>query len=209
MTAQLALVGGDADLFDYPVPKSERLDGHHFVKWQSQRWLSSELCLMATFEVKGMARDLFDLAQSQSPPGTLPFAIPVIARLLRVDATLFEGLCRHDYGPLHNWQPCRCDDGEVRRYHPVVLGQIMDAMTRRESRALLTGSAAARQRRKRLTDALARAGVDARVLEDAVFVERCDTWLAEHWQTSRTDRAYAAVLSVAAKEKWFTPHRGT
>jgi hypothetical protein len=36
---------------------------------------ATALRLMASFEVKGMARDLFDLAQTQSPMGTLPRTI--------------------------------------------------------------------------------------------------------------------------------------
>ncbi|MES2753794.1 MAG: hypothetical protein V4659_03940 [Pseudomonadota bacterium] len=198
----------DADLFEYPIGRHERLDTHSFIKWQFHRWLGSKMSLMASYEVQGMARQLFDLSQTQSPPGTLPIERPVIARMLRVEVNHFESLCRHDYGPLQNWQPCRADDGELRLFHQVVLDQVQDALDRRERRDLTKTDRAQKMRKRRMVEAMAAAGVDASILADPVFVDRCDQWLSDHWKSNRSPDAYERVLSHAAKERWFAPHRG-
>jgi hypothetical protein len=202
MSAHLMAIP-DAGVFDYPVGSTDRLDGHSFVKWQFHRWMSSDMYLMSSFEAQGMALALFCIAQTQTPAGTLPPDRQMIARLLRVDQVAFENLCRHQYGPLHNWTPCRADDGKMRLYHPVVLEQVLDALDRRERRSLVNSDRAVRQRKRRLVDALRAAGVDASVLANQVFVDRCDGWLCENWRTNRDEAAYSRVLSVAAREKWF------
>jgi hypothetical protein len=127
-----------AETFEYPVSARERLDGNSFVKWHHLRWLGSATFLMAGYEAQGMTRALFDLSQTQSPPGTLPRDMVQIARMLRVDHVYFEGLCRHDYGPLRGWLPCVTPEGELRLYHAVVLEQVMDAVDRREAKVLAT-----------------------------------------------------------------------
>lgn len=194
--------------FVYPLSRHDRLDGHSFVKWQHLRWLSSALCLMGSFEVKGMARDLFDLAQTQSPVGTLPRDTALIARLLRADPHHFEALCRHPFGPLRGWRPCLVDDGEIRLYHPVVLEQVRDAIERREARALKNSEKAVAARRARLIQALRDLGCVEAMLADDVLIARMDDWLAENWKRRRDQTAYERVLIHAQREGWLGPRRG-
>lgn len=205
--ADLRPVAAD-EPFVYPLARHDRLDGHSFVKWQHLRWLSSDLCLMASFEVKGMARDLFDLAQTQSPVGTLPTDRALIARMLRCDPHHFEALCRHPFGPLRGWRPCVVDDGEVRLYHPVVLEQVQDAIERREQRALKNTEKAIRARRDRLIAALRDLGCVEDLLRDEVLIARMDDWLAANWKRRRDQAAYERVLIHASREGWLGPRRG-
>lgn len=190
-------------LFPYPIARAERLDGQTFVKWWHHRWLASEMHLMASFEVQGMARALFDLAQTQSPMGTLPKNLAIIARLLRVDVHAFEGLCRHAYGPLNGWRPCITDDGEVRLYHPVVLEQVKDALERREVWLQKKTDGAVKERRRRLVLALKDLGVADRVVADAALIERMDDWLSETWKAKRGPAAYHSAIIHARNMGWF------
>lgn len=193
----------DDGLFLYPIAKAERLDGQTFVKWWHHRWLASELCVMASFEVKGMARDLFDLAQTQSPMGTLPQDRAVIARLLRVETHHFDHLCRQKFSPMSGWNPCVTDEGEVRMYHPVVLEQVQDALNRREAWLASKTGAAVRERRRRLITALREMKVSAEVVADDALIERMDTWLVENWKTKRGAEAYHQVMVAARDGMWF------
>lgn len=203
MTAPHLAPVPDDGLFVYPIARGERLDGQTFVKWWHHRWLASDLCLMASFEVKGMARDLFDLAQTQSPMGTLPRDRAVVARLLRVDVRHFEGLCRLDYSPMSGWLPCVTDDGEARLFHPVVLEQVQDALNRREAWLASKTGAAVRERRRRLVAAMREMGVAAEVVADEALVERMDQWLVDNWKTKRGAEAYHRVMVAARENGWF------
>ena len=198
---RLTVVSDDGP-FLYPIPRHERLDGNSFVKWQHLRWLSSDMHLMASFEVKGMARDLFDLAQTQSPPGTLPQDHGHVARLLRVDAVHFSGLCRQPFGPLRGWLPCVTEDGEARLYHPVVLEQVRDAFDRREAKALANNAKAIAARRDRMVAALRSMGCDEEMLADEVLIDRMDNWLTANWKRRREAVAYQKALDHAARQGW-------
>lgn len=208
MTAPHLSTIPDDGPFAYPIHKADRLDGHSFVKWQHQRWLASDMHLMASYEVQGMARALFDLAQNQSPPGTLPMDRVVVARMLRVDPHHFESLCRHAYGPLRGWQPCLIDDGELRLYHAVVLEQVQDAFDRREARAVANNTKAIKARQVRMISELRAMGCNEALLRDAVLIERMEAWLTDHWKARRGPSAYERVLGVAQREGWFAPQRG-
>lgn len=111
----LKLVVAD-DLPEYPIARAVRLDGNSFVKWQHLRWLSSKTARRASWEVKGMARELFDLAQMQSPIGTLPDDDDDLADMLRVSVSRMRELRAMEFGPLRNWMPCM-SEGERRLMH--------------------------------------------------------------------------------------------
>lgn len=199
--APLLRINSLADLEEYPVGRDVRLDGHSFTKWEHNRWLASAMCLCATYEAKGMARDLFDHAQNQSPVGTLPDDDWQLSRMLRIDQAHWKVLREQRFGPLHGWERCTAS-GEVRLMHRVVLAQVQDALNRREMRSLSKEEQAERKRFQRLADGLAKLGVDEAVLGDGILMGRMDVWLSANCKGNRTREAYEAALVAARKEGW-------
>lgn len=189
------------DLPEYPIDRTTRLDGHSFVKWAHIRWLSSAMCKRATWEAKGMARELFDLAQLESPIGTLPDDDEELALMLRVDLHRMRELRAMRFGPLRNWSPC-LSDGERRLMHKVVLEQVRDALERREVHELSKEEKAAYQRVKRLREALAKMGTAADVLADDVLIGRMDEWLKAHCRGNRRQQHYDAAMLQAVNAGW-------
>jgi hypothetical protein len=199
--ASLQLVDA-AELPVYPIDRGTRLDGHAFLKWFHHRWLNSRMHLTASYEVQGMAFALFNIAQNQSPLGTLPDDDLELAALLRLDLPRWQEARARKMGPLHNWAPCLCD-AEIRLMHPVVLEMALDALERRESRALSKEEAAERQRVKRLRENLAEIGVSQAVLADGILIGRMEAWLTANWKGNRTRKAYDAVMVEAARAGWW------
>ena len=190
------------DLPEYPIGREETLAGNSFVKWQHQRWMSSSLFRLGTWECQGMARALFDFAQAETPVGTLPHDDQELAFLLRCPIGRVQELRAQRFGPLHGWYPCRSGT-EVRLMHDVVLEQVRDALDRRETRALSNDKKAVAMRLNRLRDALAREGMARDVLRDDVLIERMDQWLNEMGKRRRVGSDYRAALLHAAQMKWF------
>lgn len=204
-----AIVPVDAGkLTEYPVPRGVRLDGNSFVKWQHLRWLSSKMARRASYEVQGMARALFDMAQTQSPIGTLPADDEDLADLLRLDLHRWRELRAMTFGPLRNWRPC-LSDGEVRLMHPVVLEQVLDVLERREVHELSKEEKATYQRLKRIGEALIKLGVDRAVVGDDVLISRMDEWLKGHCKGNRKQPHYEAALLHAVNSGWLARPRGT
>jgi len=201
MTPALAPVPAPADLPEYPIARDTRLDGHSFIKWQHHRWMSSRLCLRGDFEVKGMAFDLFNTAQTQSPPGTLPFEYEDCALLIRADRARFVELCRRNIGPLHGWVPC-LSDGERRWMHPVVLAQVQDALERHELRSMSTQAAAQAKRIKRLREQLRGMGLGEDALRDDILIERMDEHLARVCHGNRSAQVVGRALQHAVAQGW-------
>lgn len=193
-----------ADLEEYPIGREERLDGHGFVKWFHHRWLHSKTHLKASYEVQGMARALFDLAQMQSPIGTLPDDDEELAMLLRVDLPRWRTLRALEFGPLRNWRRCLAA-GEVRLMHPVVLAQVQDALERREAHALSKEEKATYQRLKRLREGLKALGCSEDVLAEEVLIRRMDDWLRATCVGNRKPVHYERALQHAVREKWVAP----
>ncbi|WP_225030468.1 hypothetical protein [Xinfangfangia pollutisoli] len=191
-----------SDLPVYPIGRDERLDGHSFVKWWYHRWTSSRTFKLASWEAQGMARALFDMAQSESPVGTIPADNDELAVMLRTDARRIVDLRRQEFGPFRGWRPCLCD-GETRLMHPVVLEQVRDAIERRDQRALSGEELAARKRLQRLRDGLKECGLVEAALRDPVLMRRMDEWLAENWKKRRGSEAYGAVILHARRQNWF------
>lgn len=187
---------------DYPIGRDERLDQHGFVKWHFHRWLSSRTFRLSSWEVQGMARALFDMSQTESPVGTLPDDDAELAVMLRCDARRVRALRQDEFGPFRGWRPCR-SDGERRLMHPVVLEQVRDALERRDARSLSGEAKAEYQRLRRLREALAKLGMEARVLADDVLVNRMDLWLRENRKGRRDRAAYEAVILHAQRDRWF------
>jgi len=193
-----------ADLPDYPIPPGVRLDGNGFTKWQHMRWLNSASFRKMGWEAQGMHRALFDMAQMETPVGTLPDDDEELAVMLRIDARRVRELRVLEFGPLRHWVRCRCGD-QVRLMHPVVLEQVRDAIERRETRALSNAEKAVYARRRRLREALAALGLDAAVLADELLIERIDDWIGKR---RRTDAVYAQALLHAQAMRWFAPSYG-
>lgn len=191
----------DAALEPYPIDRAERLDAHAFVKWQHHRWLASRTFKLASWEVQGMARALFDLAQTESPVGTLPNDDEELAIMLRVEPRRLRELRKQDFGPLRGWRPCLCGN-EVRLMHPVVLEQVQDALERREIRQMSTEKKAEYQRIKRLREGLASIGLGPEALADEVLISRMDAWLCEKRPGRRTRAAYEDVMVQAQRAGW-------
>lgn len=191
----------DEGLPEYPVARDQRLDGHSFIKWQHVRWLSSRSYRLCTWEVQGMARALFDLAQLETPVGTLPDDDSELAHMLRVDTRRVGDLRKQEFGPLRGWTPCM-SEGERRLMHPVVLSQVRDAIERREVHELSKEDKATYQRLKRLREGLKRLGLDETVIGDDVLIGRMDEWLRQTCKGYRTQQNYSAALVHAVEQRW-------
>lgn len=186
---------------EYPISRSERLDAHSFVKWWHHRWFSSRTFKLASWEAQGMGRALFDMAQSESPIGTLPDDDAELAVMLRIDTRRVAELRRQEFGPFRGWRKC-VSDGEDRLMHPVVLEQVQDALERREQRGLSKEEQAVRKRIQRLRDGLRDHKVEAGALADDVLIRRMDDWLTANWRRSRTKEAYGRALVHAVEQRW-------
>jgi hypothetical protein len=201
MLAQVAKPVLSADLPVYPIGRDVRLQSHYFTMIQHHRWLNSEMHLTADMAVQGAALNLFFVAQSQSPLGTLPNDDVVLSRLLRIDLTTWRGLRDRPMGALHRWHPCLCGD-EVRLMHPVVLEVLQDAIARRDVREASNEEKAVDARLRRLRAALAELGCSKTVIADEVLIGRLDAWLVENVRGQRRASAYEAALAHAAAMGW-------
>ena len=177
MTGLTVVAGSDAGagLPRYPYGIEDRLDSHHFVPWERRRWLNSDMRLRGDAECRAHYLDLIWISYDQSPIGTLPDDVVLLAKMLMVERERFETLCRLPYGPLHNWTRCECDGGEVRLFHPMVLRTLTEAMARREDNRVKNEAANAAKRIQRLRISLA--GYDAKLAENDAAVRWIDEWL--------------------------------
>lgn len=127
--ADLSLVeAGEMEV--YPISASERLDSHYFVAWNLKRWRGSEFRRFgyADPEVGWFGRELFELAQDETPVGTLPTDDEALAFLLRLPLSRWNDLKSRSVTPLHGWHPVQCDSGQVRLAHPVVTEVALEAL---------------------------------------------------------------------------------
>ncbi|SOC11394.1 hypothetical protein SAMN05877809_105275 [Rhodobacter sp. JA431] len=178
-----------------------RLEGHFFVPWHFGRWLNSVMHLRASYEVQGVARTLFDIAQVQFPTGTLPDDDVQLSRLLRIDLVHWQALRAQDFGPLRGWFRVRCGS-EVRLAHPVVCEVISQVLERREERERASDAKAVAMRLKRLRDGLRALGASEDLVRDQVLIERMDRWLLDNVSGQRRVDAYERVMMLAVRERW-------
>ncbi|WP_299647961.1 hypothetical protein [uncultured Jannaschia sp.] len=177
-----ALVETD-ELPDYPFAHGDRLDSHFFMVWQRRRWLNSEMHLRGGWACQGVFFALINHAFDQSPIGTLPVDMGVLAKLVRCERGEFEAMCAQPYGPLHGWAPCNCD-GEVRLMHRVVLDTLTDGFARREDNRARTEAANSAKRLQRLRIQLT--GMEKSLGENDHAVRWIDEWLVDQGCTKRT-----------------------
>lgn len=200
-TQRLAVVTPN-NLPIYPIDRAERLDGHSFVKWQTARWLSSRTFKLASWEVQGMARALFDLCQTESPIGTLPDDDEELAMMLRVSLVRLRELRSMDLGPLRNWSRC-LSDGVIRLAHPVVTEQIKDALERRAMAQLSKEQKAIAVRLERLRKAMLANEVSQEVVADDLLIRRMDEWIEATHRGNRTQAVYRSAILHAVQSRWF------
>lgn len=185
MLNTLEVVGGqDAGLPVYPYGAEDRLDSHHFVPWERRRWLNSGMRLQGTPECRAIFLDLIWISYDQSPIGTLPADKVMLAKLTMIDRDHFSALCALPFGPLHKWEHCECEGGEVRLFHPMVLSTLNDAMARREDYRAKSEAASAARRLLRLRATLT--GYNADLGKNDAAVRFIDHWLAEQGCAKRS-----------------------
>lgn len=176
----IRLVDSD-DVFDYPIPSSERLESHYFITWHYRRWLKSEFRGLADPDVRAAGFDLFCEAQDEAPVGTLPMDERLLAKLAGVTLEQWTALCARPVGPLYGWAACRCDNGHMRLYHKVVLEMAKDALGMREDHLEKLEGERERKRLKALPEKIVRAGGTTRMAEDAAFILQFDQFIEDHF----------------------------
>ncbi|MFY1706236.1 hypothetical protein J3365_01950 [Tritonibacter scottomollicae] len=145
--------------------------------WERRRWLNSDMRLKGTPECRALYFDLINIAYDQTPVGTVPQDLETLAKLLLVDPGHFRSLCKLDYGPLHKWTPCICEDGEVRLMHPMVLRSLTEALSRKEDNRAKHEAANAAKRLQRLRMTVA--GYHAELAKNDAAIRWMDEWLVQ------------------------------
>lgn len=176
------LVSSD-ELPEYPLGAEERLDSHYFMAWERRRWLNSDMRLRGTPECRALYFDLINISYDQSPIGTLPQELDLLAKLLLVDPAHLRALSALDYGPLHNWTPCRCD-GEIRLMHGMVVKSLKEALARREDNRARVEAANSAKRLMRLRTTLA--GYNGDLAKNDAAIRWIDEWLLREGCAKRT-----------------------
>jgi len=181
------------EMEQYPLTVEDRLDSHYFMAWERRRWLNSDMRLRGTPECRALFFDLINIAYDQAPVGTLPNDLELLARLLMVDHSHFQQLCRLEYGPLHKWYPVKCGS-EIRLAHPMVLRSLQDAIARREDNRAKNEAANAAKRLQRLRITVS--GYHKDLAANDAAVRWIDEWLqkegCEYRSASWLERAISA-----------------
>ena len=179
-SATMRLVDAE-DVFEYPIPSTERLESHSWIAWHFRRWLKSEFRNLAELDVRAVGFDLFCEAQDEAPVGTLPVDERLLAKLAGVTLEEWRRLCERPIGPLYGWHLCRCDNGHMRLYHKVVLDMAKEALGMREDHLEKLEGERERKRLKALPEKIVRAGGSTRMAEDAAFILQFDQFLEDEF----------------------------
>jgi len=182
-----------ADLPEYPLDGSERLESHWFMTWERRRWLNSDMRLKGTPECRAHYFDLICVSFDHSPIGTLPDDIDLLARILMVDVSHFRALCQLPYGPLHRWERCRAG-GEVRLMHKVVVDTLLEALSRKEDNRARTEAANKSRALQRLRARLA--AIDVALATNDNAVRWIDRWFDDHEVLKRDDAQLRRALAA-------------
>lgn len=197
---KLQLVDAD-EIFEYPIPKGERLDSHHFIAWKFDWWLHSEFRLRAEKDVRAIGFDLFCIAQKENPVGTLPQDELILARLTGESLEEWRRLMDRPITPLHNWKPCKCSNGEVRLYHETVLNVAEDALSLKKKHYAANARSRERKRLHDLKLMIERIGAK-QLLGNEGYLEALDAWITKHmpdrYRTEPTIRRAIEEMSMEA-----------
>lgn len=180
------LVDAD-DLPDYPISASARLDSHYFMQFNHDRYDRSDFRRKAYRdpEVGFYGLELFFKSHGETPLGTLPQGNEALAFLLGLSLERWLGMVERSFSPLYNWDPVRCDNGEVRLAHPVVT-EVMEAALRGHLEHKASNEEkSVWQRRQRLRKNLKDCGCSDALCADEVAVAWLDDWLLEHHKGQR------------------------
>lgn len=188
-------VGAD-DLIAYPIPAAERLESHSFFAFHYRRWRNSRFRLLADLEVRAVFWELVCASQDEGPVGTLPVEDGLLAQLAGVSLDVWVRLSQRTIGPLHGWQRCLCDTGEIKLFHPVVLEVALAALKGRLGHIEKLEADRERKRLSELPARILRAGGSQRMADDAAYVLRLDQWLLETVEPGRhrTPRIVRAAM---------------
>lgn len=179
-----------AELFEYPIGIEDRLDGHYFLTWRFHDWMTSDFRLLSDLEVRAVGFDLFNVAQTQSPVGTLPDDHRILSRLVGLTLDKWNDLCAREVSPLYKWEPCLCAGGVVRLYHPRVLQTVKAALGLRDDKLQKREDERARKRMEALPDQIIRAGGSSAMAKDGDLLIRLDAFLMEHFPSRQRRPAF-------------------
>lgn len=169
------------DVFDYPIPSSERLESHSWFPLHFRRWLKSEFRNLADPDVRSAAIDLFCQAQDEAPVGTLPMDERLLAKLAGLTLEEWRRLADKTIGPLYGWEMCRCDNGQARFYHQTILDVTKEKLGMREDHLEKMEAERERKRLKALPEKIVRAGGSTRMAEDAAFILQFDQFIEDRF----------------------------
>lgn len=173
-------VVGSGEIPLYPIPSSARLDSHYFVAWNLRRWRGSDFRRLAYRdpEVGFFGRELFDLAQDETPVGTLPRDDEALAFLLRMPKSRWCDLKARPVSPLYGWYQVLTDADEVRLAHRVVTEIVQEALGRRDRNRARHADERMRKRLKTISGHL-RDGVagGASVAANEDFINNISDWI--------------------------------
>lgn len=171
-------VVGAGDLPEYPIAPGERLQSHYYLEFHYHRWLTSDTRLLADLDVRSVYLDLIFVSQDQSPVGTLPCDMRILAKLVGVPQEVFDGLCKREIGPLHKWTPCM-SQGVRRLHHPVVTELALRAVDSRARNAIANENDRQRKRLNTIRKNLCELPGGKRVAESQRMVEQVSAWIEE------------------------------
>lgn len=181
------------DLPPYPIGPEDRLDSHYFVPWERRRWLNSAMRLKGDPVCRALYLDLIWISYEQSPIGSLPDDIELLAKLSMIDLATFKRLADQPYGPLHNWTRCLVEStGEVRLQHPMVLHTVLEAISRKEDNRARNEAGNRRKRMQRLRETVT--GMDKGLAANDLAIQYMDEWLEKHGTGYRTTEQVERAL---------------
>lgn len=164
---------------DYPISTRDKLPGHQWFAFNHVKWDRNPFRIRADLEVRAVFLELFCASQRETPLGTLPLADDLLAHAAGVPLDVWKRLLMREVGPLHDWQKCLCDNGEVRLMHPMVTEVALEAMKGRIKWAQAAEAEVERKRLAALPAKILRAGGSERMAADAAYVMRLDQHLVE------------------------------
>ncbi|MEH6521207.1 hypothetical protein [Sulfitobacter sp.] len=188
----------DPDVFEYPIPSTERLESHSWFPMHFRRWLKSEFRNLADPDVRSAAIDLFCQAQDEAPVGTLPTDERLLAKLAGLTLEEWNRLTGKPIGPLYGWAMCQCDNGQARLYHKTILEVTKEKLGMREDHLDKLEAERERKRLKALPERIVRAGGSTRMAEDAAFILQFDQFLEDNYPGQQR----RPLLIRKALEEW-------